>query len=444
MKFGKTYGDSIIPEWRFYYMDYLGLKRMLKDRTSEGSFFAEKDEAAFVGTLEKEIQKVFDFRDVKAGELTRHVQHCENSIDTIDHIDTSVQELEGEIERITQEVSNLSSFSRLNYTAFMKILKKHDKHTEFMLKPMFMMRLNPRMQQTEILDSLIYRLSKLFDKIHRGSQEIQSSDGKDGAKKSEAQAFVRKTAKYWVHPDNVVEVKCSILRHLPVLVFPSAERKVDPAINSVYLDNSQLELYKGRIEKSEGAEAIRLRWYGSTNDPQTVFVERKTHKEDWTGEMSVKERFAIKEKHLDDYLHGHFTSEDVTDKLRKHEESFTDEDLNATALLAQQIQDRVLVGALVPTLRTFYNRTAFQLPGDSRVRISLDTDLCMVHESTDSGHWKRTDINSIYPFPDVSATQIVRFPYAILEVKLQVEGVEKVPDWITQLTEGPLVQTLIL
>ncbi|RIB03110.1 hypothetical protein C2G38_2226006 [Gigaspora rosea] len=27
-----------------------------------------------------------------------------------------------------------------------------------------------------------------------------------------------------------------------------------------------------------------------------------------------------------------------------------------------------------PVLRTFYNRTAFQLPGDARVRISLDTE----------------------------------------------------------------------
>lgn len=55
-------------------------------------------------------------------------------------------------------------------------------------------------------------------------------------------------------------------------------------------------------------------------------------------------------------------------------------------------------------MRTFYNRTAFQLPGDARVRISLDTELTMVREDnwdgqTRSGpNWRRTDIGVDWPF----------------------------------------------
>ena len=41
------------------------------------------------------------------------------------------------------------------------------------------------------------------------------------------------------------------------------------AITSVYFDNEDLELYLGRLEKTEGAEAIRLRWYGDM-DQKTV------------------------------------------------------------------------------------------------------------------------------------------------------------------------------
>jgi SPX domain protein involved in polyphosphate accumulation len=41
------------------------------------------------------------------------------------------------------------------------------------------------------------------------------------------------------------------------------------AITSIYFDNEDLELYLGRLEKTEGAEAIRLRWYGDT-DAKTV------------------------------------------------------------------------------------------------------------------------------------------------------------------------------
>ena len=55
-------------------------------------------------------------------------------------------------------------------------------------------------------------------------------------------------------------------------------------------------------------------------------------------------------------------------------------------------------------MRTFYNRTAFQLPGDARVRISLDTELTMVREDNwDSRerageNWRRTDIGVDWPF----------------------------------------------
>ena len=43
------------------------------------------------------------------------------------------------------------------------------------------------------------------------------------------------------------------------------------AITSIYFDNEELELYLGRLEKTEGAEAIRLRWHGDT-DVKTVGV----------------------------------------------------------------------------------------------------------------------------------------------------------------------------
>jgi hypothetical protein len=60
-------------------------------------------------------------------------------------------------------------------------------------------------------------------------------------------------------------------------------------------------------------------------------------------------------------------------------------------------------------MRTFYNRTAFQLPGDPRVRISLDTELTMVREDNWDGqtragdNWRRTDIGIDHPFDQTPA-----------------------------------------
>lgn len=58
-------------------------------------------------------------------------------------------------------------------------------------------------------------------------------------------------------------------------------------------------------------------------------------------------------------------------------------------------------------MRSFYNRTAFQLPGDARVRISLDTELSLIREDNWDGrtragaNWRRTDIGIDYPFDQI-------------------------------------------
>lgn len=437
MKFGETLKQKIKPEWKFYYIDYDGLKKLIKERTSAKDFFEESDEANFVDHLESEMQKVLDFRDVKIGELTRHVQYCEEKINT-DSIkdEKSKQELEAEISRVTDELVDLSGFTRLNYTGFIKILKKHDKHTAFMLKPMFMIRLKSKPFFLESLDNLVYRLSKLFDKLRRGSADAKDAEKADEVKDN--QVFLRKTTKYWVHPDNVAEVKCIILKYLPVLVFPNEFGTIDQAISSVYLDNDSMDLYRGRLEKNEGAEAIRLRWYGSP-EPSEVFVERKTHREDWTGEVSCKERFTVKSKHVNEYLAGKYSAEEIKAKALK--EGISEEKAEKTKVLAEEVQNSILSKNLKPTLRTFYNRTAFQLPADASVRISLDTELTMIKEDVPSNrNWKRNDFDKKHPFHDLEENEVVHFPYAILEVKLQTQYGSTSPSWVENLVKSHLVE----
>ena len=57
MKFGNYLKEHTFSEWRFYYIDYDRLKRQLRDRDPNG-IIPERDEAAFVENLEKEMQKV--------------------------------------------------------------------------------------------------------------------------------------------------------------------------------------------------------------------------------------------------------------------------------------------------------------------------------------------------------------------------------------------------
>ena len=202
----------------------------------------------------------------------------------------------------------------------------------------------------------------------------------------------------------------------------------------------------GRLKKTEGAEAIRLRWYGGM-DTETIFIERKTHREDWTGEKSVKARFSLKEKNVNAFLEGKKTVESVFEKMR-HEGKKGEKEISDLEQLAREIQYRVITRSLVPITRSFYNRTAFQLPGDARVRISLDTELTMTREDNLDGrsragkNWRRMDIGIDYPFSQLSPEDVERFPYAVLEVKLQTQAGQDPPEWVRELTSSHLVEAV--
>ena len=180
---------------------------------------------------------------------------------------------------------------------------------------------------------------------------------------------------------------------------------------------------------------------------ESIFVERKTHREDWTGEKSVKARFAIKEQHVNAFMRGEYTVEQCFEKMRAAGKK-SKEEIDNLEQLAREIQYRVIDRKLVPVTRSFYHRTAFQLPGDARVRISLDTELTMVREDNLEGkrragnNWRRMDIGIDYPFPQLPPEDVERFPYAVLEVKLQTQAGQQPPEWIRELTASHLVEAV--
>lgn len=103
---------------------------------------------------------------------------------------------------------------------------------------------------------------------------------------------------------------------------------------------------------------------------------------------------------------------------------------------------------LQPVMRSFYNRTAFQLPGDARVRISLDTELTMVREDNWDGrqragtNWRRTDIGIDFPFEQCPKEDKEIFKYGVLEVKLQTQFGQQPPQWVQDLVQSHLVEAV--
>lgn len=410
--------------------------------------------------MEAELDKVFTFQKLKSEEIVRRIRNSEREVKTVvekqdssntpkDKQDPDLEEdfelLEADLSDVIADVHDLAKYTQLNYTGFQKIVKKHDKLTEWHLRPSFATRLRAKPFFQDNYDAFIVTLSKLYDLVRTRGNPIRGDSAAGGGQ----QNFVRQTTKYWVHKDNITELKLIVLKHLPVLVFnPNKEfEEKDSAISSIYYDNPETwELYMGRLQKTEGAEAVRLRWYGGM-ETETIFVERKTHREDWTGEQSVKARFTLKEKNVNAFLAGKLTVEEVFAKMRKDGKKSID-DIEQLEQLAREIQYRVVTRKLVPVTRSFYHRTAFQLPGDARVRISLDTELTMTREDNldnrqrTGKHWRRMDIGIDWPFNQLPPEDVERFPYAVLEVKLQTQAGQEPPQWIRDLTASHLVEAV--
>ena len=242
--------------------------------------------------------------------------------------------------------------------------------------------------------------------------------------------FERKTTKFWVPQNKVIQLQLAIMKHLPILNFKTSnDLAIDnedeecmiidrdaKKITSVYFDTPDLHVYYERLNRMQGATLVRCRWYGSkefptsakNNDDDIVFFERKTHHESWSLENSVKERFSLpRVKALNFFESGKISTND-SDRQR--------------ALARDIFEKEFKEKSLSPAIRTSYRRTAFQKSDNNEVRISLDTDLTWFDEISNQ-FWIEENAE------DTKQTVIMKkkFPFAVLEVKLQNE---ETPEWI--------------
>lgn len=156
----------------------------------------------------------------------------------------------------------------------------------------------------------------------------------------------------------------------------------------------------------------------------------------------------LKDKYVKPFLEGENTTDKPADKMERQGQSA--EKIEAYRTKVQEIQDLIKEKRLSPVVRANYVRTAFQKPADDRVRISIDTNLAFIREDTldsrrpcrDPNEWHRTDIdnaNMVYPFKNINQSEVSRFPYAVLEIKLREDGHRKRPAWIEDLMSSHLV-----
>ncbi|KAL7649511.1 Phosphate metabolism transcription protein [Aspergillus niger] len=474
MRFGKTLRNSIYAPWAGKYIDYNKLKVLLREHDvtgdgsdSESNPWTEQDEEAFVQELiNVQLDKVNAFQMETLQQLRERTTTCEARLRPLttspeDGAPTVVDEEEKkrvasdvlqELDNITKEVIELEKYSRINFTGFLKAAKKHDRKrgTRYRVKPLLQVRLSQLPFNSEDYSPLVRRLSVMYS----FAREILSQgiiEAKDPAEPRVGQD-VYSSFKFWVHADNILEVKTYILRQLPVLIYnPGTSRDLntvpdDPTITSLYFDNPQFDLYTQKVARAPEAGSLRLRWTGNLRDKPAIFLEKKVVTDD---DRSREVKVQLKQKHVKEFLDGEYRFDK---KVHRMENMGNGESEQAEAFKkdVDELQSFIKEHNLQPMLRANYTRTAFQIPGDDRIRISLDTNLALIREDAldelrpcrDADEWHRRDIDDAgmeYPFQSIRTGEIARFPHGLLEIKIRGD-VARSAEWVKDLMVSHLVK----
>ena len=152
VKFGQTIEESQRPEWAAGYVNYKALKKMLSQMDAAGTTheFSEHTvykaisvasasnplaphaprEIDFVRKIDAEINKVNSFADSLHNQLLERFQLVREEYDSWRQAGSDEQrlvELEARMRDCSADLQRFEDFINLNYLAFSKILKKHDK-----------------------------------------------------------------------------------------------------------------------------------------------------------------------------------------------------------------------------------------------------------------------------------------------------------------------------
>lgn len=471
MRFGQTLVNSVYPPWKDKYLEYDKLKKMLRedDTSPQGrggnnvdSSWTERDEENWVDELTNtQLDKVSQHQIEIFNALRDKTTACESKLQpTAGETDSPLsdekkniaKETIKELDSISKEITELKKYSRINYTGFLKIAKKHDRKRghKYRCRPILQVRLAQQPFNTEDYSPLLYRLSTMY------TWSRQILEGEDPRKESSTSVRPKDeyTAhKFWVHADNILEVKTYILRRLPVLVYNPQSLKVvdatqkDPTITSIYFDNDKFDLYQEKVDKAEEAGSLRLRWTGFLNDKPEVLLEKKIVNEK-TGSHDI--RVSLKEKYIQPFLNGEYKLEKQIAKLEERHGADSEE-VKSLKSNVDEIQKFIKEKRLEPVIRASYTRTAFQIPGDDRIRVSLDTNLALIREDAldtdrpcrDPDDWHRSDIDSQemeYPYKAIKKGEISRFPHAVLEIKVKDSKTIQPNTWLNDLMTSHLVK----
>lgn len=204
MRFGKTLRESIYPPWKDKYVDYGKLKSLLReDKKDDETVWTEEDESRFCDEIfNVQLEKVAQFQQERFDDLKQRTETAFEKLKEFappaepnaeaaeaegsgsgskldanrEETVTKLKEIEAELDNITNEVKALKKYSNINYTSFLKIVKKHDRKRgdRYKVRPMMQLSLAQRPFNSEQgYSPLLNKLSVMYFAIR---QQVEEGD----------------------------------------------------------------------------------------------------------------------------------------------------------------------------------------------------------------------------------------------------------------------------
>lgn len=200
--------------------------------TAADSPITEED---FYNCIDSNLSKVENFTLQKVTELRSQIASLEKEVNGVSIDDEKAKDaIRDRADAAAKAFLTLEKYVNINFMAFHKILKKHDKNLPaHACKQFYINRMHNQAWVRGDYSDVVVRLSSIYSALRNDHTAEENKDA--------AQSFLRSTTKYWVRTEDVSKVKYAVLKHLPVFLQKTSTGESDSQLtNSVYFDNDQL------------------------------------------------------------------------------------------------------------------------------------------------------------------------------------------------------------
>ncbi|KUJ23188.1 GDPD-domain-containing protein [Mollisia scopiformis] len=135
MKFGRNLPRNQVPEWSSAYINYKGLKKLIKAAVATVKAGQDADLAEFFFSLDRNLEDVDDFYNKKFADASRRLKLLQDRYGTskqaLEALDRNeIDELIDALLELRGQLRKLQWFGEVNRRGFVKITKKLDKKVE--------------------------------------------------------------------------------------------------------------------------------------------------------------------------------------------------------------------------------------------------------------------------------------------------------------------------